>query len=334
MVFMLPVAVLVAAQQDAMTQDSVTYRDGLISVVLAEQRSQVRIADRLPELPRTVSRQMFQLGETKVTFDKDGLLIEKNGWKGRSRLASVPTSDVLFTPEIIAEHRAMANRGEISLNVSAMNGAVAVEDKLYMWLRWERKTGESWLEGVFELDASLEQPTTKFIGKMPGNSFATGIANDRLRLDGEELIAPVRAQEGWGLGRFKLADGTTTFEKAASQAKDAFFVPGSKMMATVRATSYGTTIVGLWGPGFGYRETIESRGTLAGIYEPGIVVFRFGGTDVVSHGQTGAKMAIPKGAGFRAIPGGLVYWEPNANPKRVTVVDRNFVTRGQWPAAR
>jgi len=74
MVFMLPVAVLVAAQQNAMTQDSVTYRDGLISVVLAEQRSQVRIADRLPELPRTVSRQMFQLGATKVTFDKDGLL--------------------------------------------------------------------------------------------------------------------------------------------------------------------------------------------------------------------------------------------------------------------
>jgi hypothetical protein len=45
-------------------------------------------------------------------------------------------------------------------------------------------------------------------------------------------------------------------------------------------------------------------------------------------------MAIPKGAGFRAIPGGLVFWEPNANPVRATVVDRNFVTRGQWPAAR
>jgi len=323
---------LVLAMVQQTPPAEITFADGVFTVRAANAEERVRIAEPVPALPHPITSRTWNLGGGKVTFDKDGLLIQKGRVNGRSTLATVPTSTVLFSEEQIAANRAAAQRGERELGVSAMNGAVVHGDKLIMWLRWDDRNRRTWLEGVFELDMAAETPAAKFIGKLPGNGFASGLVEDRLRRDETKIYAPVRAQQGWGLGTLDVTTGEPGFaEMGGTRADDAFFMPGSDLLVSLRKTAYGTVIVGLRrGEADRVYEILETRGDLVGIQPPGLVVFKQGNTTVVQDAWAGTKFAIPANTGFRLTRHGLLLWSPPDRPTQASLYDESSRPVVNW----
>ncbi|MBX3096930.1 MAG: hypothetical protein KF812_08715 [Fimbriimonadaceae bacterium] len=326
------VILALALMQTQTAAAQIAYAEGVFTVTQANAEERVRISEPIPSVPRAMSSRTWNLGGGKVTFDKDGILIQKGRINGRSTLASVPTSTVLFSEDQIEANQAAARRGERTLGVTAMNGAVVDGSKLLMWLRWDDRNRRTWLEGVFELDMAVETPAAKFIGKLPGSGFSTGVVDDRLRREGQTVYAPVQAQVGWGLGTLNVSTGEPGFtEMGGTRADDAFFMAGTDTLVSLRKTAYGSVIVGVRrGDEPRVMEVLETRGTLVGIQPPGLIVFKQGNTTVVHDAWEGMKFAIPTGAGFRLTRHGLLVWTPDNAPTQATLYDSGSRPVANW----
>jgi len=322
---------LLASPQTAPATATITLANGNFQVVAGEARATVPVATPIPAWPKPTNAREWAFTATRVRFDTKGLTISRNNQPSTSRLASVATSKMLFSPDEIDRIKRLVRQGERKLEVSGLSGAVLDGTTLYLLLRWDERDGNPWLEGIFKLEVADRVPEVRFVGKLPGYSFANGTVENRLIRQGDKLVAPVRAQDGWGIGSWDIKSGETNFTRLGNIADDVLIESRTGMVTSFRRTNYESVIVSVAPPSATRaRDIVEMRGSLLGSQIPALLAFTQGRTIVLFNANTGAKLAAPPDPGFLMTDAGLLVWAPRRNPSAATLYDGNMTVRARW----
>ena len=296
-----------------LAQPQLSFAGGEFTVIDGEQKVTVPLSAAEPPKAFKGDKLNMRIGDTLVTFDQRGLGIQYRGKGGFTTLAYMPTSPKIFSAEEIARNTELAKSGERPARVSAVSGFEIVNDKLYLLLRWEEKSGKPWLETLVDVDTSGDAPKIGLIGRFGGFSFTSGAVSDELYSSGTKLFALLRGIDGLAIGTCDTTMGTTAFKKLGPIVDQVNRM--GALFYTVTKTPYGMKSVGVVNPTpERFRAVLETRGDVIATAVTGVLLVREEGRDSLFSVVSGAKMPVEKDAGFAETPFGVIVWTPRARP--------------------
>lgn len=308
----LALAIAVAAQPQ------VTFSDGAFTIVDGEDRHTVPLSAADPPRPFRGDRLNLRIGETLVTFDQRGLGIQYSGKGGFTTLAYMTTSPKVFSAEEIKRNAELAASGERPARLSAVSGFEVVNDRLFLLLRWDDKSGEPWLETLVDVDTSGEAPKINLLGRFGGFSFTDGAVSDELYSSGSKLFVLVRGLDGLAIGTCDTEKGTTAYKKLAPIVDEVHRF--GALFYTVTNAPHGMKSIGVVNPvPERFRTVMETRGTIVPTALGASLVVNEGGRWSLYSVMTGAKIPVEEGAGLAQTPVGVLVWTPRAKPDRAVL---------------
>ena len=194
-----------------------SYADGVFTVLDGQDTVTVPLSSGDPPLPVAGDRLSLEVGGTLITFDHRGLGIQYGTKGGFTGLGYMPTTPKLFTAEEIVRNVELVESGERQFRVSALSGFEVVDDVVYLWLRWDDKDGEPWLETLVNIDTSGDAPSVNLIGRFDGFSFTRGTVADELHAMRGSLFVMTRTKAGFGVGEYNLESGEVAYRPVAER---------------------------------------------------------------------------------------------------------------------
>jgi hypothetical protein len=275
----------------------------------------------------------MRIGDTLITFDKNGLGIRYGKKGGYTTLAYMPTSPKIFSTEEIVRNTELAKSGERPARVSAVSGFEVVNDKLYLLLRWDDKSGKPWLETLVDLDTSGDVPKIGLIGRFGGFSYTSDPVSDELYSTGNKLFVVLRGIDGLALGTCDTLQGTTAFKKLAPIVDECHRF--GSLFYTVTKTPHGMKSVGIVNPvPERFRTVLETRGEVVGSALTSALAVKESGHVSLFAFVSGAKLPVEDGSGFAETSFGVLVWTPKAKPVRATLREtEGWTILSEWKSA-
>lgn len=313
--------------QLAYASGAFTIKDGADTLTVPLSAANTEPVLRAEKLSMTI-------GEVLITFDEKGLGIRYGNKGGFTTLPYVPRNPALFDETEAARVAALIASGERRAQVSAVSGFEVVEDKIYMLLRWDDKSGSPWLEVLTRIDTSSDAPKVELLGRFGGFSFASGPVSDELHSQATRLFTPLRAALGLGIGSYDVASGETKFANLGPMV-DSVSRIGSRYF-TVRKTTYGLSSVGVIDPIAGkHTAVLETRGEVVPSSLTSALVVKENGTSSLFALGSGARFVLPSDFGCAQTPYGVLVWTPKGKPTEAILRETDgFTSVAAWKAKR
>ncbi len=314
-------------------QPQLTFADGAFVIQDGDDKVTVPLSAADPPLQFKGDKLNMRIGDTLITFDKSGLGIRYRGKGGFTTLGYMPTSPKIFSTEDIVRNTELAKTGERPARVSAVSGFEVVNDKLYMLLRWDDKSGEPWLETLVDIDTSGDTPKVGLIGRFGGFSYTSGPVSDELYSTGTKLFVVLRGVDGLALGTCDTLQGTTVFKKLAPIVDECHRF--GSLFYTITKSPHGMKSVGIVNPvPERFRAVLETRGEILPSALTSSLAVKEGGHTSLFAFITGAKLLVEDGSGFAETPYGVLVWTPKAKPIRATLREtEGWTIVSEWKAS-
>jgi hypothetical protein len=299
-------------------QPKLAFAGGAFVISEGEDKLTVPLSAADPPAQFKGDKLNMRLGDTLITFDKSGLGIRYRGKGGFTTLAYMSTSPKIFSTEEIVRNAELAKSGERPARVSAVSGFEVVNDRLYLLLRWDDKSGKPWLETLVDVDTSGDAPKINLIGRFGGFSYTSGPVCDELYSTGTKLFVVLRGVDGLALGTCDTLQGTTAFKKLAPIVDECHRF--GSLFYTVTKTPHGMKSVGIVNPvPERFRTVLETRGEIARSSLTSALAVKEGGHISLFAFVSGAKLPIEDGSGFAETTFGVLVWSPKSKPVRATL---------------
>ncbi len=277
----------------------------------------------------------FRRGDGYAVWDKRGLSLRHKNWIFDSRLSGLPVSPKLFSKKEIQEILASVHRGERSLDATAMSGALRLGTDAFFVPRWIDKKGFTWLEALVRVDLSADHPKPELIGRLPGQSLASGSIDHRLFALGPSPAIVVRKGSEWGVVSYESVSDKFNFNSIGERLRSYAFLDGNGM-AYVEVVADGLNRIGVVDVTTSSRKDLmEDRGSvrLLDSYRPICAIFTGGTGSTIRNLQTGAALDLPDGANAVRCASGILLTWPKDQPKHAVLLDPVRWDRlAQWQA--
>lgn len=296
---------------------SLTLTDGVFEAKALDKTARVSVDRMMQGSVFPAEKLTLAYGGREVVFDARGIGIKKGNQVAWSRVPAIATTPKINSPAEINETNRLIKEGKREAGFTSLSGYEYVGSTLYVLLRWEDKSGSTWLEALAGIDMSQESLTANVVGRFPGTSFARGTVDDQLKLDGGNLVALVQGNDGWGMGTWNIAGSEAGLKVYGERASTARFMNGMANAVGLEATAYGTTVATWVDVGTGdARPIAEVRGAIKGVQEPHFLRYIKFNRHYLRNLMSGNEVEIPSDAAFGATDLGLIVWTPMENPTK------------------
>ena len=309
-----------------------SYADGIFTILDGQDAATVPLSSGDPPVPVAGDRLSLEVGGTLITFDQRGLGIRYGSKGGFTGLGYMPTTPKLFTREEIVHNVELIESGARQFKVSALSGFEVVDDVLYLWLRWDDKDGEPWLETLVNIDTSGDAPKVNLIGRFDGFSFTRGTVADELHAMRGSLVVMTRTEAGFGVGEYNLESGEVTYRRVAD--RDEVCRRVGARFYTLRRTETGMTTVGIVEPFLArYRPILETRGAIVRSNLSSALVLQEGEALTLVSIDSGARRELPADAAYAETALGVLVWSPAKNPASAELIEpEGWSVVAEWTA--
>lgn len=323
---------LAAAVLGQVPGNEVTLKDGVFRLKTSAGVADVAIEGEPRTINAAAGRFWLVVGSRVFTFDENGVGIRQGANKSYSRLPAVATTPKLFSQAERDEINRSVGEGKKSLDVAALSGYELVNDRLFLWLRWETSEGIPWLEALVRYDLSAKTPVAELVGRMNGLSTAKGRADDRLGMANGQLAAITQKPTGAGLATFDPGQNKADWKAFSTRVLDAKVIPNSPYAFTVSKNRAGAWQIGLLHTTtLAYRRSLEFRGQIVGVESPSLIRVSTAGSHRVVNLATGAELPLPRAAAVRSTPVGTLVFSPAEKPAVAQLLQtENFSVLGGW----
>lgn len=282
-------------------------------------------------------RTSYRKDETRVSWDADGLKIEKGGYRKVSKLPDIALTPKLFSkPEIVANRELIA-KGIRQKDASSLSGSLRLGDYVYFLLRWTEKDGKTWLEALVSVKLTDAKPMPKLIGRLTGMSLSRRATDDRLFAFGESVGAFTVDDNGkWGLATYHRKTDKFDFSPYGEGLSDYIWISG-KMFLIAEEADYGKTIIARIDLNTGSRRNLmEANGEVRLIdrNRPFLAEITTNLGPALYNMETGCMLAIAPKAAVRRTPFGVLIW-PNGQPEKASLYSfERFLKLASVPPAK
>lgn len=301
---------------------------------------------------------LFRKDDVFAVWDSRGLSVRKGNHVKTTRMPEAARSPKLFTAEQIGANDLAIGAKQRTAAATALSGAVRLDDKAYFLLRWHDVSGALWLEALFAVDLTSENPAPYLVGRLEGRSI------DFDRGESPAVIEPIEARKPVSLEDsfdrlFIVGDGIATFAKLddgrwglagydPSTREFYFKIAGAnlrwltrcgpRLTAFVEGTSHGTLVLGRFDiPTGSRRYLMETRGSIRLLdRDSPWVAIAHEETSVWLHDLTaGTKLLLPDAAGVARVGPGVLVWSPQRVPTFAAYYDTTRAKQlAQWNQGR
>lgn len=269
-----------------------------------------------------------------VSFDQRGLGVQYRGKGGFSGLTYVPTSAKAFSAPEIVQNAEMIRAGTRQDRATALSGFEIIGNVAYLLVRWEDSDGKAWLEAIVSVDASSDEPVTKFVGRFDGLTDAKGLVSDKLDAGIGGLVSLISHSDKVGVGVVALPKGDVSYSYFEIAPKTLIF--NNHMLYGVAKTDYGTLMLSTIDESTLVQKPIfETRGEIVNIGVQSAMGVKEGGVLQLLSLESGSLTTFAKDSGIAGTPYGVLVWFPKEEPKSAILLERGGWTKvATWSAKR
>ncbi|MBV6491770.1 MAG: hypothetical protein M5U21_01845 [Fimbriimonadaceae bacterium] len=308
------------------------------------------------EAPRTGV--LFRKDDVFAVWDSRGLSVRNGNHVKTTRMPDAARSPKLFTAEQIGANDLAIRAKQRTAGATALSGAVRLDDKAYFLLRWHDVSGALWLEALFAVDLTSENPAPYLVGRLEGRSidFDRGASPaaiepiearkpvplddsfDRLFVVSDGIAAFSKLDDGrWGLAGYDPSTREFYFKIAGANLRWLTRC-GSRLTAFVEGTAHGSLILGRFDiPTGSRRYLMETRGSIRLLdRESPWLSIAHEETNVWLHDlAAGTKLLLPDSAGLARVGPGVLVWSPQRAPTFAAYYDTTRAKQlAQWNQVR
>lgn len=324
------VAGTVLAQQNPLRE--ITFSNSVFTIKGPEGNSQVSTLPQFQAMNTTTGQLWLPMDKYVLTFNEKGFGFRRDNKVTYADYSYIPlVPDFSPTEQIEFTKREVANKRR-SLSVSAISGWEKIGSHVYVLMRWDDKSGRSWLEALVDIDFSGKAPMARLVGGFDGMSTAKGRVNDKLISENGKLYIVVNGESKATLCTYDPAKGEFSSKEISSYYTDSKLIEGSLYGMGFELTPAKTLLVNLIDREQGNSRTVaEVRGSIYGLYAPAILHYGNSNRKVLLNLTSGAEMVVPSGCGLQAVDAGILLWTPKEKPTAAALYSAgSFRTLARW----
>ncbi len=276
-----------------------------------EHREPIKVIEEAEDL-----RTSYRKDETRVSWDADGLNIEKGSYKFSTRLPEIALTPKLFPRSEILTTKDLIAKGKRQAEASSLSGSVRLGDYVYFLIRWTDTDTKTWLEALVNVKLTDPRPKPHLLGRFEGMSLSRRATDDRLFAFGESVGVFTIGEEGkWGLATYHRKTDKFALKEYGVGLSDYIPISG-KMFLIAEDASYGKTVIARIDLNTGSRRNLmESNGdvSLVDRNRPFLAEVQTNLGPALLNMETGCVLAIPPRAAVRRTPFGVLIW-PSGKP--------------------
>ena len=280
-------------------------------------------AVRRPQAPASDSLVRFRRGDTYTVWDKRGMSLRNGNWIYDTRFKELAVSPKLFSKQEIHKTLELVKTGQRNQEAFALSGALRLGTDAFFLPRWIDKKGFTWLEAMVRVDLTSKHPKPVLVGRLPGQSMASGSVDHQLFPLGAQPAIVVRQGSNWGVAAYDPILDEFTYTNIGERLR-AYSQLGGKGIAYIEAVEGGLLRLGLADMvTASRRDVLEDRGSirLLDTYHPFCAVITGSGPATIRNMTSGAALTMPEGSEVqRTMFGVLMSW-PKGAPKHAVLLD-------------
>lgn len=310
---------LLASQQPKPLPISLTFFEDSFVVRQGDDKEIAPL--RMPPEPKKLVAP-YRKNNTFVVWDERGLAIRHNDKLKTTKFEALPTSPKAFNKAEIKQNIKRIASGDISRSAAALSGSQRIGNDIFFLARWEDRHGAPWLEGLFKVDLTADQPTPKFVARARAISTAQGAIDQQLFIFGGKLAYIAGRADRWGM--VMLAENAKLQFKTYGYRLDSLIRFGNTGAFFIEHASYGTTIAGRVDFRSGERLIYtEGRENVKFVdrNQPDHVVVSTRRGPVLRSAFSGMDYPLPASSAMRKTSRGVIVWTPVSSPKKAWLLE-------------